>query len=238
MSCRTLPEAFLSQLSEMNLTTLADALAAGEPCVSVRLNTAKHVGSSELPAESNPVPWCEAGFYLSERPRFTFDPLLHQGGYYVQEASSMFHNHVVSSLVSDHPATPLRVLDSCAAPGGKTTAVIDALPKGSLMVANEYVPARAAVLRENIIKWSSPSTIVTRGDTAAFRKLKNSFDIIIADVPCSGEGMMRKDPEAVAQWSEGLVRECAERQWMIVSNLALAQTGRLPHLQHLHFQPH
>ena len=218
MARRTLPEAFLSKLNEMNLTRLSDALAEGEPCVSVRLNPSRGVSEADLPAEAEAVPWCRRGFYLAERPRFTFDPLLHQGGYYVQEASSMFHSHVAEVLCR-RMHSPLRVLDSCAAPGGKTTAVLDTLPEGSVMVANEYVPSRAAVLRENIIKWGSPSTIVTRGDTEDFRKLKNSFDLIIADVPCSGEGMMRKDPEAVAQWSEGLVRECAERQWMIVSNL-------------------
>ncbi|WP_303024399.1 methyltransferase RsmF C-terminal domain-like protein [Duncaniella muris] len=218
MDRRILPEIFLEKLKEMNLTQLGDALAEGEPCVSVRLNASKNVSAAEVPEICAEVPWCRNGFYLDRRPRFTFDPLLHQGGYYVQEASSMFHSHVVSQLCKDS-GLPLRVLDSCAAPGGKTTAAIDSLPEGSLTVANEYVPSRAAVLRENLIKWSSPFTVVTRGDTAAFRRLKNSFDMIIADVPCSGEGMMRKDPEAIAQWSEGLVSECAERQWMIISNL-------------------
>lgn len=218
MDRRILPEIFLEKLKEMNLTQLGDALAEGEPCVSVRLNVSKNVSAAEVPEICAEVPWCRNGFYLDRRPRFTFDPLLHQGGYYVQEASSMFHSHVVSQLCKDS-GLPLRVLDSCAAPGGKTTAAIDSLPEGSLTVANEYVPSRAAVLRENLIKWSSPFTVVTRGDTAAFRRLKNSFDMIIADVPCSGEGMMRKDPEAIAQWSEGLVSECAERQWMIISNL-------------------
>lgn len=205
-------------LTEMRLEELKTALAEGEPCTSVRLNRRKHVTPAELDFSGEPVGWCEGSLYLDERPRFTFDPQFHQGCYYVQEASSMFHSHVVSQLVKDMTA-PLRVLDSCAAPGGKTTAVIDALPCGSLMVANEYVPSRAAILRENIIKWGYPSVIVTRGDTAAFRRLRESFDIIIADVPCSGEGMMRKDEDAVAQWSPGLIRECAERQWEIVSNL-------------------
>lgn len=218
MALRTLPEEFLGKLTEMDLAQLGEALAEGEPCVSVRLNPTRGLSPADLPAKAEPVAWSPDGFYLSERPRFTFDPLLHQGCYYVQEASSMFHIHVARSICR-RLDSPLRVLDSCAAPGGKTTAVIDTLPEGSLMVANEYVPARAAVLRENLIKWASPSIVVTRGDTASFRKLKNSFDLIIADVPCSGEGMMRKDPEAVSQWSEGLVRECAERQWMIISNL-------------------
>ena len=218
MATRTLPEEFTAMLSSLGLDGLAAALADGEPCTSVRLNLSKGVTESEPDFRGKPVGWCEGGLYLDERPRFTFDPKLHQGCYYVQEASSMFHAHVVRQLTTALSA-PLRVLDSCAAPGGKTTAVIDSLSPGSLIVANEYVPSRAAVLRENIIKWGSPSSIVTRGDTAAFRKLRDTFDIIVADVPCSGEGMMRKDSDAVAQWSPGLIRECAERQWEIVSNL-------------------
>lgn len=218
MSSRQLPDEFLAMLTEMGLEELKTALSEGEPSTSVRLNRLKGIQESDIDFGGPTVPWCDSGLYLDSRPRFTFDPLFHQGGYYVQEASSMFHSHVVEQLTAGI-SSPLRVLDSCAAPGGKTTAVIDVLPEGSLMVANEYVPSRAAVLRENIIKWSSPSVIVTRGDTASFRRLKESFDIVIADVPCSGEGMMRKDDEAVSQWSPGLIRECAERQWEIVGNL-------------------
>lgn len=130
----------------------------------------------------------------------------------------MFHGHVVAALTAAINS-PLVVIDACAAPGGKTTAVIDALPAGSLMIANEYVPARASVLRENLIKWGYPATIVTRGDTASVAQLGPVADIIVADVPCSGEGMMRKDAEAVAQWSPALVGQCVARQREIVANL-------------------
>lgn len=211
-----LPARFVNLMESIGLPELPAALAVGEPEVSVRLNRRKNRAFFESGMER--VPWCEDGFYLPERPSFTLDPRFHQGRYYVQEASSMFHAHVMDCL-TEGCAGALRVLDACAAPGGKTTAVIDHLPAGSLTVANEYVPARAAVLRENIIKWGSPDVIVTRGDTASLGNLKGMFDIVIADVPCSGEGMMRKDPEAVAQWSHGLVEECAGRQWEIVGNL-------------------
>lgn len=223
-----LPDGFLAMLSEMQLDELKTALSQGEPCTSVRLNTLKGVTKAETEFNGAAIPWCASGMYLDERPRFTFDPALHQGCYYVQEASSMIHGYIVGQLFPSD-SQPIRVLDSCAAPGGKTTAVIDSMPPGSLMVANEYVPVRAAVLRENIIKWAYPSCIVTRGDTAAFRKMRDTFDLVIADVPCSGEGMMRKDEDAVAQWSPGLIRECAERQWEIVTNLwdALAPGGYL-----------
>lgn len=218
MPSRLLPEQFLTMLADLGLEELKTALEEGEPCTSVRLNTGKNVTDEDIPFKGSRIPWCNAGLYLDQRPRFTFDPALHQGCYYVQEASSMFHGYIVGKLFGN-AGSPVRVLDSCAAPGGKTTGVIDSLPDGSLIVANEYVPSRAAVLRENLIKWSYPSCVVTRGDTAAFRRLKDTFDLIIADVPCSGEGMMRKDAEAISQWSTGLIRECAERQWEIVNNL-------------------
>lgn len=114
---------------------------------------------------------------------------------------------------------PLAVLDACAAPGGKTTAVTDTLPAGSLVVANEWVPARAGVLRENMVKWGYPSTVVTRGGTASLGTLGEAFDLIVADVPCSGEGMMRKDSEARSQWTPQLVASCASLQWEIVTGL-------------------
>ncbi len=211
-----LPERFVALMESIGLPELPAALAEGEPEVSVRFNRRKKPVHFDDGKES--VPWCEDGVYLSERPSFTLDPRFHQGRYYVQEASSMFHAHVMDCLTRGSDV-PLKVLDACAAPGGKTTAVIDHLPEGSVIVANEYVPSRAAVLRENIIKWGSPDVIVTRGDTSSLGRLKGMFDVIIADVPCSGEGMMRKDPEAVAQWSPGLVDECAGRQWEIVGNL-------------------
>lgn len=191
---------------------LLEALSQ-EPSVSVRFNKAK---VSALP-ELERVPWCTLGRYLPGRLQFTFDPAFHQGGYYVQDASSMIYSHIVSRLTEGCGA--VRYLDACAAPGGKTTAAIDALPAGSLVVANEYVPLRAEILRGNLVKWGYEGIIVSKGDTRKFRKLNDEFDIVAADVPCSGEGMFRKDPDAVAQWSPALVEECAARQREIVENL-------------------
>lgn len=192
---------------------LAEALLE-MPVVSIRRNRAK-THTYALGADT--VPWCDQGLYLSGRPQFTFDPALHQGLYYVQDASSMIYSHIVRRLVSSDG--PVAYLDACAAPGGKTTAAIDALPEGSLVVANEYVPARAVTLKENLIKWGCPSAVVTRGDTARLRRLPGVFDIVAADVPCSGEGMFRKDPEAVRQWSPALVDECVSRQRVIIDNI-------------------
>jgi len=213
-----IPQDFSNYLKKLDVPWLASLARAMEcePEISVRLNRAKPADS--FPAGLQRVPWCPDGLYLPERPAFTFDPRLHQGSYYVQDASSMFISHAIRSIVSS-AAGPVKVLDACAAPGGKTTAITDALPYGSLVVANEFVPERATVLRENLAKWGYPFTTVTQGDTALFRNFPAFFDIVAADVPCSGEGMMRKDAVAASQWSPSLVRQCAERQREIIANL-------------------
>ena len=221
-----LPQLFVDEINELavkepRVTGLIDALGNTAPSVSVRFNRAKSPVIPDSVAGENvgsPVPWCAAGRYLASRPLFTLDPAIHQGMYYVQDASSMFISHVIDSLTRDIDH-PIAYLDACAAPGGKTTAAIDALPEGSLVVANEWDYRRAEILRENIIKWGYPSTVVSRGDTRRYSKLRDTFDIIAADVPCSGEGMMRKDTEAVDQWIPALVEQCASRQREIVDNL-------------------
>lgn len=212
---------------------LVDALETTSPVVSVRVNRRRSLEGSLSPvlacAASDPVPWCPAGFYLPQRPDFTHDPAMHQGAYYVQDASSMVLGHVVGHVAGllGGGAASLRYLDACAAPGGKTTAAIDALPADALVVANEFDFRRAEVLKENVEKWGHPHVAISRGDTARFRRLGGWFDIIAADVPCSGEGMMRKDETARTQWTPALVAECAARQWEIVENLwpALAPGG-------------
>ena len=183
--------------------------------VSVRINGRKCPDSALDGGDM--VPWCERGMYLSERAGFIFDPLWHAGAYYVQDASSMIIQTIIQRLALPQD-TGLRYLDLCAAPGGKTTAAIDALPDGTLVVANEIMSARAQVLKENLIKWGYNRCIVTSDDSARFSALRGYFDIIAADVPCSGEGMFRKDEEAVSQWTPSLVDECVQRQLSIVRN--------------------
>ena len=222
-----LPEEFIKLIESYRapqLAGLGEALLT-TPEVSVRINPLK---SRRLAASADTrVPWCYEGVYLPERPRFTFSPELHQGVYYVQDASSMFINHVLKSLLDGKG--PVRYLDACAAPGGKTTAAISALPAGSTVGANEYVAARAAVLRENLAKWGYPPTTVTCGPVSRFGEQTGAYDVIAADVPCSGEGMMRKEAVAVEQWSPQLVEKCAALQREIVSELwpALAPGGLL-----------
>jgi len=183
-----------------------------ESPVSIRLNPLKT--NSGLFGQEQ-VPWCKNGYYLQDRPAFTFDPQFHAGAYYVQEASSMFLDHVIRQ----HIIRPVRYLDLCAAPGGKTTLALSALPEGSLVVCNEIVRNRAHVLAENIIKWGNPYCIVTNNDSATFNSLKHYFDVILTDVPCSGEGMFRKDPVAVQEWSASNVGLCSERQKEILHNI-------------------
>lgn len=194
---------------------LLDALASGSPSVAIRHNRLKGCAPA---AGADRVPWCEAGEYLAERPNFTMDPRFHQGLYYVQDPSSMAIGAVIESLGF---TAPVSYLDACAAPGGKTTAAIDALPVGSSVLANEADPARAGVLRENLIKWGYPNVGITVGPAQKLHKMlsRESFDVIAADVPCSGEGMMRKDPKAVEQWTPGLVESCARLQFEIVEAL-------------------
>lgn len=211
-----IPEAFRQQMTEILTAEESERFFAAlqeEPTVSVRRNTRKINVSED---KENQVKWCEAGSYLAERDSFTFDPFLHAGLYYVQDASSMILRHIATLLSNGED---VRYLDLCAAPGGKTTAALDALSDGSLVVANEYVASRAGALRENVIKWGAPNCVVTNNDSAVIGELSHYFDIIAADVPCSGEGMFRKDEEAVKQWTPDLVAQCAARQREIIDNV-------------------
>lgn len=208
-----LPQGFLEYISRYpQLAPLKEGLT-GPRSVSVRHNPAK-AGLPD-PDSADMVAWCPAGEYLPERKAFTFDPKLHQGRYYVQEASSMSLWAVIKQICGDKPA---RYLDTCAAPGGKTTLAISALPPGSVVVANEYDYKRAEILAENIAKWGYPDTAVSRGDVSRLAKLGEVFDIVAVDAPCSGEGMMRKEAKASEQWSEELVRQCARTQRAILSD--------------------
>ena len=191
---------------------LCEALEQQDTPVSVRMNTAKW---EHVPAHRSAVPWSEQGYYLDGRPTFTFDPLFHAGCYYVQEASSMFVEQALRQYVTE----PSVMLDLCAAPGGKSTLCRSVLPEGSLLVANEVMRNRSQVLAENLVKWGHPEVIVTNNDPADFTSLENTFDVMLTDVPCSGEGMFRKDPVAVSEWSLENVDTCWQRQRRILRDI-------------------
>ena len=198
-----------------------------EAPVSIRLNPAKTAGMSVAGGER--VPWCRDGYYLTSRPNFTFDPLLHAGCYYVQEASSMFLDEVLrqwlpklfaladSQSTQESTVAPLMALDLCAAPGGKSTLLRSALPEGSTLFSNEPNPKRASILAENIAKWDWPDCIVTNNYPRDYRKSKLLFDVVLCDVPCSGEGMFRKDEATIGEWSPANVEKCWQLQRDIVT---------------------
>ncbi|MCR5198498.1 MAG: hypothetical protein K6D55_06875 [Prevotella sp.] len=235
-----LPQAFTEQTKKlMGEERFARYLSAfdEEPPVSIRLNPGK-VKSEELAGANDycvsgaaskesllthqsslitsEVPWCRGGFYLPQRPAFTFDPLLHAGCYYVQEAASMFLDEVLRQHL---PSRPLTMLDLCAAPGGKSTLALAALPEGSVLFANEPMRQRASILLENISKWGAEHCHVTSNFPADYRKAKMLFDVILCDVPCSGEGMFRKDEQTIGEWSPQQVERCQQLQRQIVTDV-------------------
>lgn len=191
---------------------LAIALQQETP-VSIRMNKLKI--KDEQPGNSSKVPWATEGCYLHERLTFTFDPLFHAGCYYVQEASSMFVEQVLSRYVTE----PVVMLDLCAAPGGKSTHARSLLPEGSLLIANEVIRNRSQILAENLTKWGHPDVVVTNNDPSDFSALPSFFDVILTDVPCSGEGMFRKDPVAIEEWSPENVEICRQRQQRIIADI-------------------
>ena len=232
-----IPQAFQQQmcalLGDNEAGALCTALSSGNLPTSIRTNPFKPLKDGEnlfrqtdnAVSPSNiadsptlrPVPWCESGVYLAERPTFAHDPLWHAGAYYVQEAASMFIAQAYKVIESTHAdeatkGNPLKMLDLCAAPGGKSTLWRSLLPDDALLVANEPMRQRAQILAENLIKWGHPHTFVTQAFPDVFTSLEDTFDIIATDVPCSGEGMFRKDEQAREEWSPAAVISCADRQ--------------------------
>ena len=183
---------------------LADALRTPSP-VSFRVNKAKWDGP-----DGEHVSWCANGYYLPERPAFTFDPLHHAGCYYVQEASSMLLEQAV--IASGLDRERIIALDLCAAPGGKSTHLRSLLHTDALLVANEIDRKRHVILQENLWKWGATNTLVTNSAPKQLERLPELFDLIVVDAPCSGEGMFRKDAFAREQWNESLVEQCVAMQ--------------------------
>lgn len=208
-----LPDDFVQQMREIlepsQWDDFATSLSQNPPC-SVRWG-------GKLPQKESfegfKVPWCDRGIYLQERPVFTLDAMFHAGVYYPQEASSMFL-YQVKRFIDD---VPIKALDLCAAPGGKTTLLLDVLPKGSLLVSNEVMPERAHILCENVLKNGSSGNVVCNNTPAEFSRLGEEFDLVLVDAPCSGEGMFRKDLKALEMWKRENVKLCANRQKDILS---------------------
>jgi 16S rRNA C967 or C1407 C5-methylase (RsmB/RsmF family)/NOL1/NOP2/fmu family ribosome biogenesis protein len=202
--------------------------ALGDQITSVRLNPAKSFELLNHPFLNRelPITWCANAYYLQERPLFVKDPLWHAGAYYVQEASSMFIQHLIENLMPN-PQDKI-VLDLCAAPGGKSTLLASYFNKG-LVVSNETIKSRNAILVENMTKWGSDRVVITQNDPSHFKALPQFFDLMVVDAPCSGSGLFRKDPEAINEWSDESVLHCSTRQERILEDSldALKEGGYL-----------
>jgi len=240
-SASPLPETLLRSLEGLpgyDRAAFEAVHAEGEARTSIRLNPVKWKdrGMPDLadvllspmgqPVTTSPVPWWAGGFRVQPRPSFAFDPLWHAGAYYVQEASSMFLGHAVRELMGER--RDLRVLDLCAAPGGKSTQLAT-LPHTGLLLSNETIRSRVPVLHENLVKWGSPRTFISNEDPSALARLEGFFDLMVVDAPCSGSGLFRRDPGAVAEWSPAHVELCSRRQRRILAEAlpALAPGGIL-----------
>ena len=208
-----LPAAFRQTMQELlanDYQSFAASLEEETP-VSIRLHPRKQ---STTFSAAEAVPWCTLGRYLPNRPSFTLDPSFHAGAYYVQEASSML---VEAAFKSCFPGDrPLRVLDLCAAPGGKTTLLASLLPEGSWLLANEVIRSRYQILRYNLQKWGYSNTFTSNHDVEDFAGLAGFFDLVLVDAPCSGEGLFRKDQAARLEWTPENVQLCAARQGRIL----------------------
>lgn len=211
-----LPLAFEARIKEQLNDAYPEFISSldKELPVSIRLNPYKQ---SNSPDGLTSVVWEPRAYYLPRRPVFTLDPLLHAGAYYVQEASSMFTGYLFQQVLSTEK--PLKVLDLCGAPGGKSTQLASLLSSDSLLVANEVIRSRAGILNENLVKWGAPNVVITQNDPRDFKRLKNAFDAIIVDAPCSGEGLFRRDRGAVQEWSEANTLLCAQRQQRIIADV-------------------
>lgn len=228
-----LPQEFIDYTSSLfgdeRWQRFVDSFSEAVP-VSVRLNPfkmgrgiAESADEEQLPVldcDKESVPWCANAYWLRERPQFTLDPLLHAGIYYVQEAGSMFLDHVLRCIIKEGGVRENgKCLDLCAAPGGKSTLLRAALPPGWLLFSNEPDRKRANILMENMQKQGHPDVIVTNNYPRDYKKSGMTFDLIVTDVPCSGEGMFRRDMNTIKEWSVANVHKCAELQRSILEDI-------------------
>ncbi|MHA4847086.1 methyltransferase RsmF C-terminal domain-like protein [Flavitalea antarctica] len=219
MSLHNLPESLLNSLEGVpgfDRKKFEQVHSSRAAVTAIRYNPSKSAGLNP-DQKYERVPWSSYGYYLPERPFFTFDPLLHAGVYYVQEASSMFLEQALRQTVTLDQ--PLRVLDLCAAPGGKSTLLQSLINADSLLVSNDVIRSRANILEENLTKWGAENVIVTNNDPKDFARLENFFDVVVVDAPCSGSGLFRRDPDAVREWSEQNVELCCQRQQRILADI-------------------
>ena len=209
-----LPEAFLDRIKAQLGDEYEDFLRSLERprAVALRFNPLKG-DAPELPFVQQPVPWEPKGFYYDPTSRPGLHVYHEAGVYYLQEASAM----APVALLDPQPGE--RVCDLCSAPGGKTTQIAGRMMGEGFLLCNEWSPKRAKILSQNIERMGVANAMVTNEDTAVLAKrFANSFDKVLIDAPCSGEGMFRKEEAAVTDWSVETVLMCARRQAEILHN--------------------
>jgi 16S rRNA C967 or C1407 C5-methylase (RsmB/RsmF family)/NOL1/NOP2/fmu family ribosome biogenesis protein len=229
MAVNALPEKLLKSLQGLpgfDKEEFVNVHNSKEQITSIRFNPSKELYQEPF-ENSNRVPWSTHGHYLQQRPFFTFDPFLHGGAYYVQEASSMFLEQAINQTID--LSQPLKVLDLCSAPGGKSTLIQSLISEDSLVVCNEVIKSRANIVDENLTKWGGANVVLTNNDPRDFSRLEGFFDMIVVDAPCSGSGLFRRDADAISEWSEQNVAHCSHRQQRILSDVypALKKDGIL-----------
>ena len=211
----------LRKVESFNEQSFKEVHESGEQVTSVRLNRFKATDPLQFAnrnfKSAKKIPWSDHGFYLLQRPSFTLDPYFHAGYYYVQEASGMFLEEVMRQTLD--LSKPLKVLDLCAAPGGKSALIQSLISSDSLLVSNEVIKSRVSVLEENMTRWGATNLIITNNDPKDFAPLNGFFDLIVIDAPCSGSGLFRRDPEAIEHWSEANVQLCQQRQERILADI-------------------
>ena len=216
---KRLPEQFLKSLEGIegfDKETFLKIHESGQQVTSIRMNPLKLSSPGSIFPTAEKIPWTQHGFYLKERPSFTFDPLFHAGCYYVQDASSMFLEQALMQLPD--LSKPLKVLDLCAAPGGKSTHIQSLVSNDSVLVSNEIIRSRNNILIDNIVKWGCNNVFVSNNDPSVFQKLEGYFDVMVVDAPCSGSGLFRKDEDAIGEWSLHNVQLCCQRQQRILAD--------------------
>ena len=226
-----LPQDFIDSVNRALPSNEVDDLILAiqeSPKVSIRLNASKGITSNGFLNDTlgSPIAHCPDGYLLNTRPLFTADPAFHAGAYYVQEANSMMIGELVKRIINNYDEGAV-VLDLCASPGGKSTHVATNLRAGDLLVANEVISGRCNTLIENLCKWGQGNHVVTSADAKQLGELQGLFQIIVADMPCSGEGMFRKTPDAIGEWSLSNVDLCTDRQKRIAHDIwpSLAEGG-------------
>ncbi len=219
-----LPEQFITHMKILlneEFPEFENALLTKSP-VSIRINPNKNTNGFNL-NKTDQIPWCPSGYYLAERPSFTLDPFFHAGHYYVQEPASMFLEFILNSLKVPKKCN---VLDLCSAPGGKSTLLLSYFSEDAFVHCHEFDPHRAKVLKQNLERWGTNNTFVSQGSLEQLSNSSMRYKIILVDAPCSGEGMFRKEPEALKQWSPQKVKACTLMQQNILKVAdALCETG-------------